>query len=135
MTGVAPAVAPTRRLTWILGCVFIAAGVNHFVATDFYMKMAPPYLPNHLLLVQVSGVAEALGGLGVLIPRTRRAAGWGLILLLVAVFPANVQMSLDAHAAGASLLWQAVTWMRLPFQALFIYWVWEATQPRIRKTR
>ncbi len=135
MTGVAPAIAPTRRLTWILGCVFIAAGVNHFVATDFYMKMMPPYLPNHLLLVQVSGVAEALGGLGVLIPRTRRAAGWGLILLLVAVFPANVQMSLDAHAAGASLLWQAVTWMRLPFQALFIYWVWEATQPRVRKTR
>jgi uncharacterized membrane protein len=135
MTGVAPALAPTRRLTWILGCVFIAAGVNHFVATDFYMKMMPPYLPAHLLLVQVSGVAEALGGLGVLIPRTRRAAGWGLILLLIAVFPANVQMSLDARAADASLLWQAVTWMRLPFQALFIYWVWEATQPRVRKTR
>jgi uncharacterized membrane protein len=69
-----------------------------------------------------------------MIPRVRRVAGWGLIALLVAVFPANVQMTLDAHAAGASLLWQAATWMRLPFQALFIYWVWSATQPRARKS-
>lgn len=133
MSADAPTVAPTRRLTWILGGVFIAAGVNHFLATAFYLKMMPPYLPAPLLLVQVSGGGEALGGLGVLIPRTRRAAGWGLILLLIAVFPANVQMSLDAHATGASLLWQAVTWLRLPFQALFIYWVWGATQPRARK--
>ena len=130
MTEVAPAIAPTRRLTWILGSVFIVAGANHFVAPAFYLKMMPPYLPAPLLLVQVSGVAESLGGLGVMIPRTRRAAGWGLMLLLIAVFPANVQMTLDAHAAGASLLWQAVTWARLPFQALCIYWTWVATQPR-----
>ena len=134
MTADAPAVAPTRRLTWILGGVFIAAGVNHFVATSFYMKMMPPYLPAHLLLVQISGVAESLGGLGVLIPRTRRAAGWGLIALLIAVFPANVQMTFDAFATGAPLLWQGVTVLRLPFQALFVYWVWSATQPRPRKT-
>jgi uncharacterized membrane protein len=134
MTAGAVAIAPTRRLTWILGGVFIVAGINHFVATSFYMKMMPAYLPAHLLLVQLSGIAEALGGLGVMIPRVRRVAGWGLIALLVAVFPANVQMTLDAHAAGASLLWQAATWMRLPFQALFIYWVWSATQPRARKS-
>jgi uncharacterized membrane protein len=127
-------VAPTRRLTWILGVVFIAAGINHFVATPFYLKMMPPYLPAPLLLVQISGVAESLGGLGVLIPRTRRAAGWGLIALLIAVFPANVQMLLDAHQSQASALWQAALLVRLPFQLLFIYWVWGATQPRERKT-
>ena len=108
----------------LLGLVFIVAGVMHFVAPASYAQIIPTWLPNAPLLVTVSGVAEILGGVGVLLPSTRRAAGWGLIALLVAVFPANVQMLLMAHRNGASMLWQAVLVARLPFQWLLIRWVY-----------
>jgi len=106
---------------------FIAAGIGHFIIPDFYLAMMPPWLPAHLLLVQLSGVAEIAGGIGLLIPRFRRAAGVGLIVLLIAVFPANIQMLLNARAAGTPEL---ALWVRLPFQALFIGWVWLVSRSR-----
>lgn len=99
---------------------FVAAGIGHFVVPSFYLAMMPPWLPAHVLLVQLSGVAEIAGGAGLLMPRLRRAAGIGLILLLIAVFPANIQMLLNARAAGTPEL---TLWIRLPFQILFIWWV------------
>ncbi len=98
---------------------FVAAGIGHFIIPSFYLAMMPPWLPAPLLLVQLSGVAEVAGGIGLLIPRVRRAAGIGLIVLLIAVFPANIQMLQNARAAGTPELG---LWIRLPFQVLFIWW-------------
>lgn len=106
---------------WIVGLAFMAAGVNHFLMAETYVSMMPAYLPAHLLLVQISGVAEILGGLGVLLPVTRRFAAWGLIALLVAVFPANLNMALHGWPGHDVSTW--VYWVRLPVQFLFIRWI------------
>lgn len=100
---------------------FILAGVMHFITPGFYLAMMPPWLPAHGALVAVSGVAEILGGVGVATARWRRAAGIGLLILLVAVFPANIQMLLDARAAGEPT---GLLWLRLPLQPVLIWWVW-----------
>ncbi len=82
-------------------------------------------------MVQLSGAAELLGGISLLIPVIRTFAGWGLILLLVAVFPANIEMLRQAHAAGASWIWQAALWLRLPLQGVLIWWIGWATRLRL----
>lgn len=105
---------------WLLAIAFLLAGANHFRVPGFYVPMIPPWLPAPLLLVQISGVAEMLGGLGVLLPPVRRAAAWGLIVLLIAIFPANLHLAL--HGFGSAPAW--ILWLRLPFQPLFIWWVW-----------
>ena len=85
-----------RKLTLLaLRAFFELGGVNHFLNPDFYVAMMPPYLPAHVALVWVSGVFEMLGGISVLVPTVRARAGWGLVLLLVAVFPANLHMALN----------------------------------------
>jgi len=106
---------------WVVGLFFVAAGANHFITPGTYVSIMPAYLPAPLLLVQISGVAEILGGLGVLLPATRRFAAWGLIVLLVAVFPANVNMVVHGSQFGNIPAW--VLWLRLPFQFLIIWWV------------
>lgn len=112
----------------ITGLVFVAAGLLHFVFPGIYEKIVPPYLPLHRGLVYTSGAAEVLGGLGLLPARTRRVAGIGLILLLAAVLPANVQMLLEARAAGKPSWWLALLWMRLPLQAVIAAWVWRVSR-------
>jgi uncharacterized membrane protein len=113
----------------LLALFFVVAGVLHFVFTPNYVKIIPPWLPWHLALVVVSGLCEIAGGFGVLWHRTRRWAGYGLIALSVAVLPANVQMLLDAQAAGASAPWLAALWARLPLQLVLVWWIWRATRP------
>jgi uncharacterized membrane protein len=110
------------------GLIFILAGVLHFVAPGAYERIMPPYLPLHRELVYGSGVAEVLGGLGLLPARTRRLAGVGLILLLAAVLPANVQMLADARAAGKPSWWVALLWLRLPLQGALAAWVWRVSR-------
>jgi uncharacterized membrane protein len=112
------------RSLWLLALLFGGAGLTHFFAAEFFIRIVPPYLPNAPLIVAVSGVAEIAGAAGLLLPATRRWAGLGLIALLIAVFPANVrmlQMALDAHA---SVAWQASLWLRLPVQGVLIWLVW-----------
>jgi len=116
---------------WLLALFFATAGILHFVFPANYIAIMPPWLPAHALLVQISGVCEIAGGVGVLIAWTRRLAGIGLIALSLAVLPANVQMLLNAHAADAGMWWQAVLVVRLPLQLLLIYWIWTATRPRV----
>jgi uncharacterized membrane protein len=119
----------------LFGALFIVAGVLHFVFPGFYRGIVPPALPNPGLLVSVSGVAEIVGGVAFLMPRWRRLAGLGLILLMVAVFPANVEMLRQGRARGSSDLAQAVLWARLPLQGLLIWWAWRLSRPgRGRKT-
>ena len=107
-----------------LAALFVIAGTIHFLRPAPYLAIMPPFLPWPATLVALSGAAEIAGGLGVLLPWSRRAAAWSLIALLVAVFPANLQ----AIASGMSFDgWRVPTWLlwlRLPFQALFIAWVY-----------
>ncbi len=110
--------------SFILGLFFIASGINHFVSSELYVSIMPQYLPWHLSLVYVSGVAEIAGGVGAMIPRTRRIAGWGLIALLIAVFPANIQMLLDGLGTSHSHISLWLLWARLPLQIVLIGWVY-----------
>jgi uncharacterized membrane protein len=107
---------------------FIVAGVLHFVIPKFYLAIMPTWLPAPLLLVQLSGVAELLGGIGLLVPSTRRAAAVGLIVLLIAVLPANVEMLRQAYARPSALLFRVALWLRLPLQPLLMWWVWRVAQ-------
>lgn len=115
----------------LLGLIFVVAGALHFVSPRTYERIMPPYLPLHRELVYLSGALEIAGGLGMFADRTRRGAGIGLVLLLVAVSPANVQMLLDARAAGKPFWWQALLWARLPLQVVLIAWVRRATCSRV----
>ncbi len=117
-------------LKYLLAIFFILAGVNHFFNSDFYLKMMPPYLPWHRLLVDLSGVFEIGLGIMVLVPSLASIAGWGLIALLVAVFPANIHMALHPDLfPGIS---PTALWLRLPFQAMLIAWAYWATRPEVR---
>ena len=118
-----------RALPWVMGVFYIVAGANHFLNPGFYMPMMPPYLPLHRELVFLSGVAELVLGIAVLVPATRRAAAWGIILLLVAVFPANIHIALhDVPLGGAAHGAGALNWARLPLQAVLIAWAWRYTR-------
>ena len=105
---------------------FVVAGANHFVNPDFYVGIMPPYLPAHLELVYLSGLFEMAGGLAVLAPGVRSAAGWGLILLLMAIFPANIHMAL--HPDLFPDVPRVAIYGRLPLQILFIAWAYWATR-------
>lgn len=110
----------------LLALLFVAGGVNHFVNPKFYLSMMPDYLPAHALLVQLSGVFEVLGGIGLLVPATRTYAGYGLLALLVAVFPANLNMALHPDKFPGVPLWGL--YLRLPLQAVLMAWVYWATR-------
>jgi uncharacterized membrane protein len=120
---------PKRIALVLLAAFFVFAGVTHFTNPEFFVAIVPAWLPNPPLMVAVSGVAEILGGIGVLVPQTRRLAGWGLIALLVAVYPANVDMALNPDKWLAQGMTKAQLWGRLPFQLLFLAWTWWATKP------
>jgi len=113
--------------------VYVVAGALHFIKTDAYVRIMPPYIPWHVAMVRISGVCEILGGLGLLIPRTRRTAAWGLIALLIAVFPANVYMATNPVDAGAASIAPVLRWGRLPLQLLLIWWLLLYTKRRPSK--
>jgi uncharacterized membrane protein len=102
----------------VMAVLMIAIGVLHFVQPSGFVKIVPQWLSNPLLLVQVSGFFEVLGGAGLLVPRVRRAAGFGLVALYVCVFPANINMVVHPELGGGIPVW--LLWARLPFQILFI---------------
>ncbi len=108
-----------------LSAFFVFSGVNHFANTPFYVAIMPPFFPAPVTLVYISGVFEIAGGVGVLYAPTRRFAGWGLIALLVAIFPANIYMALNAEAFTEMASARAL-YIRLPIQLLFIAWVYYA---------
>jgi uncharacterized membrane protein len=100
---------------------FLVAGTLHFLKPEMYLQIMPPYFPAPQLLVVVSGIAEIAGGIGLLIHPLRQFAGWGLVALLIAVFPANIYM-LQYPEQFHFAPW--VLWARLPLQGVFIAWVW-----------
>ena len=106
----------------LLALFFVGAGVNHFVRPGFYLRMMPAYLPWHLAIVQISGVAEVVLGLLLLMPDRAAVAAWGLIVLLIAVFPANLQMAL--HPETFPEFGRTALWLRLPLQGVLIAWAY-----------
>jgi uncharacterized membrane protein len=117
----------------LLSVVFITAGILHFLRTQTYESIMPGYLPAHRELVLVSGAAEIAGGLGIAFAGPRRAAGVWLIALLIAVFPANVNMAV--HSGRFESIAPALLWARLPLQGLLIWWVLRASRERRTFTR
>jgi uncharacterized membrane protein len=113
----------------LLAAIFLFAGTVHLRSPEFFLPIMPPWIPFHLACVRISGVFELLGGIGLLIPSRpiQLLTGWGLVLLLVAVFPANIYMAM-AHVqihGMPSQPWMA--WARLPLQPILIAAVWWVT--------
>lgn len=125
---------PARTaLRYLLTVGMVSVGVMHFTNPAFFEAIVPPMLGDARLLVSVSGVFEVLGGLGLILPQTRRAAAWGLILLFIAVFPANIYMAVEGIQPDPNVTvepWMA--WARLPFQFVFIAWAYLFTRPEPR---
>lgn len=116
-----------------LGLLFALAGLYHFINPAFYLRIMPPYLPWHLFLVYLSGFFETALGLLLFIPKYTRFAAWGLIALLVAVFPANVYMALNPQLFPD--IPPVALWLRLPLQAVFIACVYLFTSGDRESTR
>jgi uncharacterized membrane protein len=111
----------------------VVAGTMHFVIPRFYEQMVPPPLPASLTVI-ASGLAEILLGIALAFDRTRRLAAWGIVALLIAVFPANVYMAVSGVELTDLPSWMTqpstlARYARLPFQALFLAWAWLFTRP------
>ena len=107
----------------VMGVFYISIGISHFTSPIWYVKIVPPYLPYKLELVYISGLFEILFGGMLFFKKTRFLAGWGLILLLIAVYPANIYL---AQTNGAAMnTTPLIAWGRLPLQFIFVglaYW-------------
>ena len=115
------------RSRFVLSAFFISAGVNHFVMPKPYEAIVPAGLKDDAgRLVAISGAAEIAGGVGVLVPATRKLAGLGLIALLAAVFPANLYMARNPERFKRIPRW--ALYARLPLQPLMMRWAWQATR-------
>ena len=113
-------------LKWVLGLLFVLAGAAHFVRPGMYVKIMPPYLPWHRELVYLSGLFEIVLGVLLLIPRTTSPAAWGLIALLIAVFPANLHMAQNPELYPG--INPVLLWLRLPLQGVLIAWAYAYTR-------
>jgi uncharacterized membrane protein len=105
---------------------FIMGGANHFIDPVIYTKMMPDYLPMHLELVYISGVVEILLGVLLMIPKTQKLAAWGIIFLLIAIFPANLHMYNNPELFPE--IPPLVLAIRLPIQLIIIYWAYRYTK-------
>ncbi|MBP1986114.1 DoxX family protein [Halolamina salifodinae] len=119
----------------VMGLFYVVAGVSHFFAPRAFKRVVPPQLPRPRALVYLSGIAEIVLGIGVLFERTRRVSAWGLVALLIAVFPANVYMATDDVAADLvperfADTARVAAWVRLPLQAVLVGWAWLYTRAR-----
>ncbi len=113
-----------------LALFYVAAGANHFIAPEVYAPMMPPYLPWHAALIFISGVAEVGLGVAVLVPATRRLAAWGIVALLLAVFPANLHIAIhDVPLFGNEEGYGAANWIRVVLQLPLIGWALWHTRP------
>jgi uncharacterized membrane protein len=115
----------------ILAVSIIMLGITHFAVPEPYVKIMPPQLPYPLELVYLSGFYEILGGIGLLVPPVSQAAAWGLVLLFIAVFPANINMAVN-HIKIETIPYSDSSWfhaIRLPLQAVLIAWAWWYTKP------
>ena len=116
-------------LLWLMAAFYVFGGFNHLMNPGFYLTIMPPDLPNPEWLNVLSGLAEIVLGVYILEPRTRVYAAWGIIALLIAVFPANLYaVAENVGSAGPGNGPGALGYLRLPFQALFVLWAWWYTR-------
>lgn len=112
---------------YIIAGAFLIMGILHFLKPKFFVQIMPDYIPWHLAMVYISGVAEVLGAIGILVPQTQTLAAWGLILLLVTVFPANINMAVTSiKKSGLGSWYSMLLLLRLPLQFVIMYWVYWA---------
>jgi uncharacterized membrane protein len=114
-----------KMALYFTGLFFCLAGAHHFIAPEFYKPMMPPYIPIPMELIYISGFFEIIGGIGLMIPKTRVIASWGLMALLLAVLPADIHFWTKINPlpnAYVSLSW--VLFLRIPLQFLFIAWLY-----------
>ena len=116
--------AATSR--FLLAAIFILGGINHFVMPEFYLRIMPPYLPVPLFLIYLSGFLETGFGIALLIPKYSRRAAWGIILTLIAVFPANIYMAMNTELFPD--LNPLLIYLRLPLQFVLIAWAFWHTK-------
>jgi len=116
-------------LRWMLTLFMVGSGSLHFIVPDIFIGMIPDALPAPAALVYISGVFEILGGLGLILPATRRLAAWGLVALFLAVVPANVNMAVNHLPFGTHEVPSWALWARLPLQLLLIAWAYRFTKP------
>ena len=114
-----------HAVCWAFAGLFVAAGVGHLLATDAFVKIMPPYVPLHRPLVLASGLIEIALGVLLLVPRCTRLAAWGLVALLVAVFPANIYLYQHQELLSLPPL---VHLLRLPLQGVLIAWAYVYTR-------
>ncbi len=110
----------------LMSLLYVAAGISHYLNPERYIEIMPPWLPQPLFLVYMSGMFEFLLGILLMHRLTRQFAAWGIIILLIAVFPANIQMAINYGEINHPYLWLAV--LRLPLQIFLIWWAWVYTQ-------
>lgn len=118
-----------RVFCGLLAAALIFAGVSHFTMTDTYAAIVPDYLPMHREIVLLTGVLEILGGLGLLVPATRRITGFALIAFFIAILPANIYQATHNIQPPGLEMSQTMLWVRLPMQLVFIAWAWWMTRP------
>ena len=117
-----------RKLVLLgLAGFFINVGVDHFINPEFYLAIMPPSFPLHAEAVYISGFFEILGGVCLLVPRLRKIAGWGLVALLICVYPAHIYMARTPEAFPEIPL--SLLYFRLVLQFLFFYWAYSVTRP------
>lgn len=134
MTWETPLARLRRPLLYVMASIYIVAGVTHFIIPAAFAQIVPPILPYPVALAYLSGVAEIAFGVGLLFERTRRIAAWGIIALLIAIFPANIYMAVtDVTVTGVFGRTidpsPAVRWGRLPLQGVLVLWAWWYTRP------
>ena len=113
-------------MKYLFAAIFIFAGFNHFRDPEFYLRIMPPYLPWPSALHLTAGLFELLLGVMLLVPRFQKLAAWGLIALLLAIYPANIHMAVNHHLYPE--LGMAFHWIRLPMQFVVIAWAWWFTR-------
>lgn len=113
-----------------MSCLYFFAGINHFAQPALYLPILPPWLPFPELMSYAAGFAEMILAVGLLIPRMRWLAAWGVIALLVAVFPANIYMyQMDGAGYDIPVF---LLLLRLPLQFVLILWAFWFTREPVR---
>ena len=131
----APLLATRRdKACYAAAFAFLFAGVSHFTNPASFIEMMPPFIPAHAEMVVISGIAEIAGAVGLMIRATRKAAGIGLIALLIAVFPANVYVAIAGKTVDGLPTVNWYYWARLPFQFVYIVWIYWFAVERAPRT-